>query len=88
MSMSDRTAAEFHFGTRLVWGAGSWARVSRCLDRPMVQLYATREEADAKAANGKRCCQDCRGTEHHSTEFVPSLKDECPIELGERESAH
>jgi hypothetical protein len=83
MSKADTTAAEIRLGTKLVWGAGRFARVSRCLSQPMVHLYATRAECDDVAVLGKKCCPDCVGA--HSTIEVLPLVDTCPVELGYRE---
>jgi hypothetical protein len=82
MCSVDKTACEIFLGTRLVFGEhGKFARVSRCLPgSPRATLYETRGEADAVAALGKRCGADCVG--NHSTEEIPALVDECPIELG------
>jgi len=79
----DITAAELKYSTRLVFGeAGSWCRVSRCLSTPMVRLYESKSQCDEAERAGRPCCKDCRGTQHHATEFVEPLCDEVPEELG------
>jgi hypothetical protein len=83
---SDQLAASLQLSTRLVWGEGQWARISRCAGgSPLVHLHATREECDRIAALGKRCGQDCRGAQHHTTEHINPLRDEVPVELGYHE---
>jgi hypothetical protein len=84
-NIRDHLAAQLKYSTRLVWGEGQHARISRCLDMPMVRLYATKAEAEEHARAGKRCCRDCKGVENHATEFIPALEDSCPVDLGERE---
>ena len=81
---ADQLAASIQLGTRLVFGAGPWARVSRCLGgAPLVKLFQTRAECDELAALNKKCCPDCIGL-HETIEVMP-FRDECTVELGERE---
>jgi hypothetical protein len=74
--MAYQLAAEIRLGTKIVWGSGRWARVSRCLDVPMVKLYESRAECDEVARRGRPCCKDCRGTQYHTTEEIAPLTDE------------
>jgi hypothetical protein len=83
--IADQLAAQLQLGTRLIWGEGSWARVSRCLDVPRVQLYRSEGEAREREHLGKRCCQDCRGVQHHFTEFIEPMRDAVPFEIGYRD---
>ena len=82
MSMADKTAAEIRLGTKLVWGSGRFARVSRCMGVPMAQLHETRAACDELATLNKKCCPECIG--NHTTEEIPPLVDESPCELGYR----
>jgi hypothetical protein len=82
---TDQLAASLQLSTRLVWGEGSWARVSRCLSVPMVKLYRTEAEARERERTGKRCCSDCRGVQNHFTEYIEPLLDEVPVETGYHE---
>jgi hypothetical protein len=78
-------AAEVQLGTKLVFGSGYWARVSRCLGgAPMARLFETEQECIELAALGKRCGQYCLGPEHHSTVEIMPLVDEVPYEIGYR----
>jgi hypothetical protein len=76
-------AAQIQLGTRLVFGSGRWARVSRCMEgSPFVKLFESREQCDELERLGKKCGEDCIGA--HETVEVQPLVDAVPFEIGYR----
>jgi hypothetical protein len=51
----------------------------------MVQLYRTEVECIERERTGRPCCKDCRGVQHHFTEYIEALSDAVPVTIGYHE---